>query len=271
MNSAACHSSGAARATAATSAGVSALNSSVGAERREEVVPHDAPVVGHGGEGPRRAPRRGAATPRPPPRTCAPRRVGGVQGAALGVDEDLAQPLLGRAPGQVTLERSAPAPVRRAEAPLHLPELTGPIWVGGAPLGVPARDADVGAEEHVAGDAQGRPRPGGVDFGRPPDPFQPPEAPGGKINLTDLDSRNVKILARLGAGLQRPSSSRTDGADRHRRRVTNVDSPDFGHLEPMVAAARAELARGRHRARRRTVVLADAGYWHQVQMEAPRR
>src|SRR3954462_10908227 len=32
----------------------------------------------------------------------------------------------------------------------------------------------------------------GRRFGRPPDPFQPPPAPIGKINLSDLDSRNVK-------------------------------------------------------------------------------
>src|ERR687886_1148041 len=32
----------------------------------------------------------------------------------------------------------------------------------------------------------------GRRFGRPPDPFQPPPTPSGKINLTDLDSRNVK-------------------------------------------------------------------------------
>jgi hypothetical protein len=45
-----------------------------------------------------------------------------------------------------------------------------------------------------------------------------------------------------------------------------TDSPDFGHLEPMVRATRREL---------RTVglqdpdvVLADAGYWHQRQMKA---
>jgi type IV secretory pathway protease TraF len=45
-----------------------------------------------------------------------------------------------------------------------------------------------------------------------------------------------------------------------------TDSPDFGHLEPMVRATRREL---------RTVglqdpdvVLADAGYWHQRQMES---
>ena len=47
----------------------------------------------------------------------------------------------------------------------------------------------------------------------------------------------------------------------------NVDSPDFGHLEPMVAAARAELERRGRRRSRPAVVLADAGYWHQVQME----
>ena len=32
----------------------------------------------------------------------------------------------------------------------------------------------------------------GRRFGRPPNPYQPPETPAGKINLTDPDSRNVK-------------------------------------------------------------------------------
>jgi hypothetical protein len=44
------------------------------------------------------------------------------------------------------------------------------------------------------------------------------------------------------------------------------DSPDFGHLEPMVRAAQRELraveAGDPH------LVLADAGYWHQRQIEA---
>jgi hypothetical protein len=45
-----------------------------------------------------------------------------------------------------------------------------------------------------------------------------------------------------------------------------VDSPDFGHLEPMVAAAERELeAIGV--TERPQVALADAGYWHQVQMQ----
>lgn len=45
-----------------------------------------------------------------------------------------------------------------------------------------------------------------------------------------------------------------------------VDSPDFGHLEPMVSATRTELAAAGI-AVPPEVVLADAGYWHQAQME----
>ncbi|MBA3407078.1 MAG: hypothetical protein H0U06_03295 [Solirubrobacterales bacterium] len=31
----------------------------------------------------------------------------------------------------------------------------------------------------------------GRRFGRPPDPYRPPEQPAGKINVTDTDSRNA--------------------------------------------------------------------------------
>jgi hypothetical protein len=46
----------------------------------------------------------------------------------------------------------------------------------------------------------------------------------------------------------------------------NSDSADFGHLEPMIAATRAEL----HKAgitEELDVVLGDAGYWHFQQMD----
>jgi DDE family transposase len=103
----------------------------------------------------------------------------------------------------------------------------------------------------------------GRHFGRPPDPFQPPPAPTGKINL-DLDSRNVKTSRGWIQGYNAQAVTTEDqiviAAD------VNVDSPDFGHLEPMVTAARHELARAGV-ARPPEVVLADAGYWHQVQME----
>ena len=45
-----------------------------------------------------------------------------------------------------------------------------------------------------------------------------------------------------------------------------VASPDFGQLEPMVHAAQAELDYAGV-TQSLDVVLADAGYWHQVQMQ----
>jgi hypothetical protein len=45
-----------------------------------------------------------------------------------------------------------------------------------------------------------------------------------------------------------------------------IDSPDVGHLEPMVTATETELAAAGVGASPE-VVLADAGYWHQAQMQ----
>jgi hypothetical protein len=45
-----------------------------------------------------------------------------------------------------------------------------------------------------------------------------------------------------------------------------VASPDFGHLEPMVNAVKSELD-GIGVSDTPEVVLADAGYWHEEQME----
>ncbi|MDA0161297.1 hypothetical protein OM076_13550 [Solirubrobacter ginsenosidimutans] len=45
-----------------------------------------------------------------------------------------------------------------------------------------------------------------------------------------------------------------------------LDSPDFGHLAPMIAAAETELA-GAGISGPLEIVLADAGYWHHVQIE----
>ena len=46
----------------------------------------------------------------------------------------------------------------------------------------------------------------------------------------------------------------------------STQAADFGHLEPMVAAARDEL-QAAGVIEQPQVVLADAGYWHQPQME----
>jgi hypothetical protein len=104
----------------------------------------------------------------------------------------------------------------------------------------------------------------GKKFGRPPKPFEPPSAPAGKLNLSDLDSRNVKTSRGWVQGYNAQAVCTQDqiviAAE------VTVDSPDFGHLEPMIAAARHELARAGLE-RPPEVVLADAGYWHQAQME----
>ena len=104
----------------------------------------------------------------------------------------------------------------------------------------------------------------GKKFGRPPKPFEPPLTPAGKINLSDLDSRNVKTSRGWVQGYNAQAVA-TEDQIVIAAEVT-VASPDFGHLEPMINAARDELRRaGIEQAP--DVVLADAGYWHQVQIE----
>jgi hypothetical protein len=105
----------------------------------------------------------------------------------------------------------------------------------------------------------------GRRFGRPPNPFRPPDTPTGVINVSDPDSRNVKTSRGWVQGYNAQAVVTAEqiviAAE------VTVDSPDFGHLEPMVTAAEAELANvGIDTVPE--VVLADAGYWHQVQMEA---
>jgi transposase len=98
----------------------------------------------------------------------------------------------------------------------------------------------------------------------PPKPYQPPERPEGKINLTDLDSRNVKTPRGWVQGYNAQAVTTEDqiviAAEVH------GSSADFGQLEPMITSVRRELARaGVEQAPE--VVLADAGYWHHVQMQ----
>jgi hypothetical protein len=104
----------------------------------------------------------------------------------------------------------------------------------------------------------------GKRFGRPPKPFEPPSSPAGKINLSDLDSRNVKTSRGWVQGYNAQAVA-TEDQIVIAAEVT-VASPDFGHLEPMISAARHEL-RQIGVEQPLGVVLADAGYWHQVQME----
>ncbi len=105
----------------------------------------------------------------------------------------------------------------------------------------------------------------GRRFGRPPDAYESPATPTGKINVTDLDSRNVKTSRGWVQGYN--AQAAVTGEQIVVAAEVTVDSPDFGHLEPMVAATTRELVNIGIDASPE-VVLADAGYWHQVQMEA---
>jgi hypothetical protein len=104
----------------------------------------------------------------------------------------------------------------------------------------------------------------GRRFGRPPDPYQPPVTPEGRINVTDPDSRVVKGLRGFIQGYNAQAVT-----NEHQVVITAevmTAAPDFGHLEPMLDAAQREL----HAAgvtETPGVLLADAGYWHQRQME----
>ena len=110
----------------------------------------------------------------------------------------------------------------------------------------------------VAADGSRRMAPGMVK------PHEPVLVPGGLINTTDHDSRPMrthgyKPLQGYNAQLAVNEQQVVIAAQ------LTTDSPDFGHLEPMVRATQRELCGVKVGAP--GVVLADAGYWHQRQIE----
>jgi transposase len=110
----------------------------------------------------------------------------------------------------------------------------------------------------IAADGSRRMAPGMVK------PHEPALAPSGLVNVTDHDSRVVRTHG------QPPLQGYNAQMAVNERQIVlaaeiTTESPDFGHLEPMVRATQRELHEiglGDP-----AVVLADAGYWHQRQME----
>jgi transposase len=93
---------------------------------------------------------------------------------------------------------------------------------------------------------------------------EPVLVPAGLMNLSDHDSRPMrthgfKPLQGYNAQLAVNEQQVVIAAE------LTCDSPDFGHLEPMVRATQREL-RGVD-VGDPSVVVADAGYWHQRQIE----
>src|SRR5215203_6142888 len=98
-----------------------------------------------------------------------------------------------------------------------------------------------------------------------PKPYQPPEIPERRINLTDPDSRVVKGLRGFIQGYNAQAVTTEDQVVIAAEVM--VASPDFGHLEPMLHATSGELEAAGV-TDEPEVVLADAGYWHHKQMTA---
>jgi hypothetical protein len=104
----------------------------------------------------------------------------------------------------------------------------------------------------------------GRRFGGPPKPYAPPQEPDGKVNITDPDSRNLKAFRGYVQGYN--AQAVVTEQQIVIAAEVNSDSPDFGHLEPMITAAQAELEKAGV-ADKLDVALADSGYWHHQQMD----
>jgi len=99
------------------------------------------------------------------------------------------------------------------------------------------RDAN---EAYEAYRACGISRDGRRFGGGPPGPHQVPATPTGKINTTDPDSRLLKVTGGYVQGYNAQAAVSEEQIVLAAE--ISVDSPDFGHLEPMVEATTGELA-----------------------------
>jgi transposase len=104
----------------------------------------------------------------------------------------------------------------------------------------------------------------GRRFGARPNPYVAPEVPPGKINVTDLDSRNVKTPRSYTQGYNVQAV-----VNEHQivlAAEVTLSSPDFGQLEPMLKTTRRELQKIGV-SDTPSVAVADSGYWHEQQID----
>jgi len=98
-----------------------------------------------------------------------------------------------------------------------------------------------------------------------PKPYTPPPVPDGVMNKTDPDARMMRTQGQPTIQAYNAQAAVTRGQIIVAAEIA-VESPDFGHLAPIVRAALRELDDAGVTDRPETV-LADAGYWHTRQME----
>ena len=111
--------------------------------------------------------------------------------------------------------------------------------------------------------AQGRMK-NGRRFGGPPKPYQPPEVPGGQVNVTDPDSKLLKTTEGYVQGYNAQAVV-DEGQIVLAAEITN-STVDWSQLDPMVSATIAELERAGVSDRPQTA-LADAQYWNEEHID----
>ena len=118
-----------------------------------------------------------------------------------------------------------------------------------------------GVREHYRAtgrDTQGR------RLSRPPNPYQPPQIPGGKVNVTDPDSKHIKANDTYVQGYNAQAVV-DEGQIVLAAEITN-STVDWSQLDPMVTAAIAELDRAGVTGRPQTAI-ADTQYWNEQHMD----
>ena len=106
--------------------------------------------------------------------------------------------------------------------------------------------------------------PLGRRLGHPPAPYQPPEVPAGKVNVTDPDSKLIKASEGYVQGYN--AQAVVDQSQIVLAAEITNSTVDWSQLAPMVAATLAELARAGSGSRIETA-LADTQYWNEQHMD----
>jgi hypothetical protein len=104
----------------------------------------------------------------------------------------------------------------------------------------------------------------GRRFGGPPNPYQPPEVPQGKVNLTDPDSKHLKI--RVGYVQGYNAQAVVDAGQIVLAAEITNSTVDWSQLDPMVSATIAELEQARVTGQPQ-VALADSQYWNEEHID----
>ena len=104
----------------------------------------------------------------------------------------------------------------------------------------------------------------GRRFGRPPNPYVPPQTPEGKVNITDPDSHYMKKTEGYVQGYNAQAVV-TEGQIVLAAEITTSNA-DWSQLAPMVSAAIGELEQAGSNSRPQ-IAVADAQYWNEQHID----